>query len=78
MHPDGFLARYYWLLLAESQSWSGSWWKRMPSYIAATKSGTMTAAFSCRSRVIRAAIPVYIDAARNAFTRTPSLALLKA
>ena len=31
-------------------------------YIAATKSGTRTEAFSWRSRVILAAIPVYCDA----------------
>ena len=45
-----------------------------PDYIAATKSGTMTAAFSCSNCVMRAAMPVYIEAARKAFTRTPSLA----
>ena len=38
--------------------------EEMPGYIAATKSGTMTAAFSCSSCVMRAAMPVYIAAAR--------------
>ena len=38
--------------------------EKRPGYIAATKSGTMTAAFSCSSCVMRAAMPVYMDAAR--------------
>jgi hypothetical protein len=47
-------------------------------YIAATKLGTITPAFSRSKCVILAAMPVYIDAARNAFTRTPSVAWLNA
>ena len=35
-------------------------WRKGPNYMAATKSGTMIAAFSCSNWVMRAAMPVYI------------------
>jgi hypothetical protein len=48
------------------------------NYIAATKLGNATEALPSRSCVIRAAIPVYIEAARKALKRTLSLAWLTA
>ena len=53
-------------------------WRKVGDYIAATKSGRTMAALSCSSWVMRAAIDVYIDAARKALTRTPSLAWVNA
>ena len=43
-------------------------------YIAATKSGSMSGALTCKSCAIRAAIPVYIEATWKALERTLSLA----
>ena len=46
--------------------------------MAATKSGSISGALACKSRAIRAAIPVYIEATWKAFSRTLSLAFSKA
>jgi len=47
-------------------------------YMAATKSGSISGALACKSRAMRAAIPVYIEATWKAFSRTLSLAFSKA